>query len=143
MPSPALGAGPFPGLSGFCLLGWSKPLPSGIQSPEFGAGPTLFSAATTPQTMLAQTKSSMAIPTIFFMLFPPGVILEMYSTVDLRDIVKNPFQKLKHLHVYKNLKRLANAAEHKICTKGCYVYKKLGKYFWFSAGLFLELYFHR
>ena len=96
MPSPALGAGPFPRLSGFCQLGWSNPLPSGIQSPEFVAGPTLFSAATTPNKMLAQTKSSMPIPAIFFTFFPPVLIFEMYSAVNLGDIVENPFQKMEH-----------------------------------------------
>jgi hypothetical protein len=79
MPSPALGAGPTPGLSSFCQLGWSNPLPSGIQSPEFGAGPTL--AAAIPQTMLAKTKSSMAALAIFFIFFPPVLLFEILFCV--------------------------------------------------------------
>jgi hypothetical protein len=70
MPSPELGAGPIPRVSWFCRLGWSNPLPFEMQSPELGAGPTALLADAIPQTMLAKSKTNIAIP-IFFMFFPP------------------------------------------------------------------------
>jgi hypothetical protein len=67
MPSPEFGAGPSPvGSSG--RMYW---LPDGIPSPESGAGPGLSgssAAATIPQTMLAQTSNKIAIQTVFLIL---------------------------------------------------------------------------
>jgi hypothetical protein len=69
-----------------------------MQSPEFGAGPTL--AAASPQTMLDKTTSSIAAPTSFFMFFPPVLLSKILFLFDLRDSVENPFQKMKHPRVY-------------------------------------------
>jgi hypothetical protein len=76
-----LGAGPVPGLRSFGQVR-GNPLPSETPSPELGAGPGLISAATVPQKMLPKTKSSIAIPTIFFNFFSssydiPNIILSL------------------------------------------------------------------
>jgi hypothetical protein len=41
-----------------------------MQSPELGAGPTLFAADATPQIMLAKISNDKAMQ-IFFIHFPP------------------------------------------------------------------------
>jgi hypothetical protein len=74
MPSPELGAGPIPELSGS-----PNPLPSGMPSPELGAGPSsagplLLQAATVPITMLEKIKMRIAIFTILFILLPQILI---------------------------------------------------------------------
>ena len=49
-----------------------NPLPSGMPSPELGADPTLFSAATIPQTILVKTNRTNETLTILFILFYPS-----------------------------------------------------------------------
>lgn len=66
MPSPELGAGPTPEPSAF---GPSKPLPSGIQSPEFGAGPiALLAAAVAQNTVIVNIATIAMMLNNFFIL---------------------------------------------------------------------------
>jgi hypothetical protein len=79
VPSPELGAGPIPGISG--LRSWLIP---GVPSPEFGAGPALTgssAAATVPHKMLPQIKSNIAMLTIFFIFFPPFFTFTILSLI--------------------------------------------------------------
>jgi hypothetical protein len=107
MQSPELGAGPVPGLCSYCPLGSSKPLPSGVPSPEFGAGPTLVAANTVPQIMLAQTKARIVMPKTFFIFFVSFFYYSKHSIpiLNLRDIMEHPFQKMKPCIFIKNLKK--------------------------------------
>jgi len=68
IPSPELGAGPFPESPlPFGPFGESNPLPSGTPSPAFGAGPIPVAIALPANTTIPITKH-IAIPIVFFFI---------------------------------------------------------------------------
>jgi len=71
MPSPEFGAGPTgptPEPSAFGPLGSSKPLPSGMQSPESGAGPKVLLAAAVAQNTVIDNIATITIMLINFFI---------------------------------------------------------------------------
>jgi hypothetical protein len=72
MPSPEFGAGPtrpLPEPSAYGPLGSSKPLPSGMQSPESGAGPRALLAAAVAQSTVMDNIATITMMLISFFIF--------------------------------------------------------------------------